>query len=179
MELWLIIVLAAVGACCLCCVTCCLVGCCKKNSFANNVRMQCEGSSEIIMTKKGAIEINRKGNAPYAICLHGAPGIHDGYSNVFDDLVEAGIGVIAPSRPGYGRTPVESGPTPPEAADLLAALLDELSIDSVHIYCISGGGATGLNFGLRHPDRCKGVLTEVACTGNWVHPMKAQLLGAG
>jgi hypothetical protein len=39
------------------------------------------------MTKKGAIEVNTKGNAPYVLCLHGAPGMHDGYPNIFDELV--------------------------------------------------------------------------------------------
>ena len=37
--------------------------------------------------------------------------------------------MIAPSRPGYGRTPLSSGKTHEEAADLMAALLDELKID--------------------------------------------------
>ena len=133
----------------------------------------------MIETKLGKIEINRKGSAPWIICLHGAPGLHDGLANVFDDLVHEGYGVIAPSRPGYGRSPVESGKTPPEAADLMAALLDTLGIETAAIYGISGGGATALNFALRHPEKCKACILEVGCTGGWVHPMKAELLGAG
>ena len=179
MDLWLIITIVVVGACLLCCTVPCMIGCCQSRSFVNQVKREAEGASQIIKTKKGEIEVNTKGKAPYVLCLHGAPGIHDGYANIFDDLVEAGLGVIAPSRPGYGRSPVESGPTPPEAADLMAALLDEMQVDSVVVYGISGGGATALNFALRHPNRCKGCVTEVGCTGGWVHPMKADLLGAG
>ena len=55
--------------------------------------------------------------------------MHDGYNNYFSYILDAGIGVITPSRPGYGRTPLSSGKTSAEAADLLAALLDELKID--------------------------------------------------
>ena len=65
-----------------------------------------EANSEIIMTKKGPIEINKKGNAPYILCLHGSPGMHDGQAKFFNYFTDAGLGVIAPSRPGYGRTPL-------------------------------------------------------------------------
>ena len=104
------------------------------------------------------------------LCFHGTPGIHDGHSNYFNYLTDAGIGVITPSRPGYGRTPLSSGKSHEEAADLMAALLDELNIEKVVVYGISGGGPTTLNFALRHPDRCAGCMTEVAVSGNFKHP---------
>ena len=93
------------------------------------VKTKFEACSEVVQTKKGPIEFAKKGNAPYALCLHGSPGMHDGYNNYFSYILDAGIGVITPSRPGYGRTPLSSGKTSAEAADLLAALLDELKID--------------------------------------------------
>ena len=37
-----------------------------------------------------------------------------------------------------------------EAADLYAALLDELKIDQVIVYGISGGGPSAINFALKH-----------------------------
>ena len=92
-------------------------------------------------------------------------------------MIDAGIGVISPTRPGFGRTPLASGPTPEESADLLAALLDELSIDQVLMFGISGGGPTSLQFALRHPNRCKALMTEVAVTGGWTHPKAAELGG--
>ena len=52
--------------------------------------------------------------------------------------------VIAPARPGYGRTPLEESGTAAEAADLIAALLDTLGIDRVIVNCVSGGGPTGI-----------------------------------
>ena len=138
-----------------------------------------ETNSEIIQTKRGPIEINKKGNAPYILCLHGSPGIHDGQSDYFHYLTAAGLGVIAPSRPGFGRTPLSSGKTSEEAADLMAALLDELNLEKVIVYGISGGGPTTLNFALRHPNRCAGCMTEVAVTGGYRTPKFEQLEGAG
>ena len=85
-----------------------------------------DSASEIITTKKGVVEFSKKGSGPYVMMLHGIPGTHDGYSCYSQYLVDAGIGVISPTRPGFGRTPLTSGPTPEEASDLLAALLDEL-----------------------------------------------------
>ncbi len=39
--------------------------------------------------------------------------------------------LICPSRPGYLQTPLESGKTLEEQADLFAALLDKLGIEKV------------------------------------------------
>ena len=64
--------------------------------------------------------------------MHGTPGSHDGYSLYTTCYSDAGLGVICPSRPGYGRTPLSSGPTAEESA-IISALLDKLSIDEVVI----------------------------------------------
>ena len=57
----------------------------------------------------------------------------------------------------------------------MAALLDELKIEKVLVYGISGGGPTCLNFALKHPNRCFGIMTEVAIYGNFKHPKFEQL----
>ena len=44
------------------------------------------------------------------------------------------------------------------------------------VYGISGGGPTTFNFALRHPNRCKALVSEVAITGNFQHPRKAELV---
>ena len=61
---------------------------------------------------------------------------------LFDDWLENGFGVICPSRPGYGRTPLGTEGTAAEAADKCAALLDTLGIEKVVANGISGGGPT-------------------------------------
>jgi pimeloyl-ACP methyl ester carboxylesterase len=61
---------------------------------------------------------------------------------------------ITASRPGFLRTPLSSGQSFEEQADLYAALLDELRIERAVIVAGSGGGYIGLQFALRHPQRC-------------------------
>jgi len=71
---------------------------------------------------------------------------------------DQGIGVITISRPGYNRTPLSSGKTWAEQADLMAAVLDALGINSVIVCGRSGGGPTAVHFAARHPDRCAGLM---------------------
>src|SRR6185295_5118190 len=67
---------------------------------------------------------------------------------------QAGVRTIAVSRPGYLRTPLSSGATFEQQADLFVALLDELKIKRVVVLASSGGGYSGFQFAMRHPDRC-------------------------
>ncbi len=64
---------------------------------------------------------------------------------------------IAVSRPGYLRTPLHQK-SPEAQADLYAALLDKLGIQKATIIGISGGGPSSLQFALRHPERCSGLI---------------------
>lgn len=43
-------------------------------------------------------------------------------------------------------------------ADACAALLDVLAVPTVAVIAVSGGGASALQFALRHPDRCWGLV---------------------
>ena len=73
--------------------------------------------------------------------MNGTPGFHDGYSGGFDALVEKGFCVVTPSRPNYGRTKLNNDwRKAPEAADGIAALMEELKIESYAIFAASGGG---------------------------------------
>ena len=107
-------------------------------------------------TKLGDIEYADVGQGIPSLSLHGTPG---GYevaiaSRAATPAAEtAGTRMISVSRPGYLRTPVESGRTFEQQADLFAALLDELKIDRVVVTASSGGSYAGLQFALRHPDR--------------------------
>ncbi|KAL6052357.1 Alpha/beta hydrolase [Balamuthia mandrillaris] len=62
---------------------------------------------------------------------------------------------ICVSRPGYLRTPLDTRTNnASRQADLFAALLDELEVDSVAVMGISGGKHVALEFASRHPHRC-------------------------
>jgi pimeloyl-ACP methyl ester carboxylesterase len=68
-------------------------------------------------------------------------------------LVEAGFSLLTPSRPGYGRTPLEVGKSNAQAAGALSALLDHLEIERCSVIAISGGGPTGIAFAAKFPQR--------------------------
>jgi pimeloyl-ACP methyl ester carboxylesterase len=89
---------------------------------------------------------------------HGSPGGYD-QGMAFSRLVDSPeLTFIAVSRPGYLRTPLSIGKTPEEQADIYAALLDTLDIKQATVIGISGGGPSALQFALRHPDRCSGLV---------------------
>jgi len=117
--------------------------------------------SDVVETARGAVEFARHGNAPYVLIFHGTPQGH--HASFMGEPFEAeGFGTITPSRPGYLRTPLETGRTFAEQADAAAALLDTLGVDQVAAYGVSGGGPSSIEFAARHPDRVVCLVLEVA-----------------
>lgn len=119
--------------------------------------------SEIAATKLGDIEYAAVGAGPVTLNIHGSPGGYDvsiaGARARPQDF--SGRKIISVSRPGYLRTPLASGRSPAEQADLYAALLDELKIDRVIVSGVSGGGPSALAFAMRHPERTRGLILIV------------------
>ena len=104
--------------------------------------------SKILDTAAGPMEYQQIGNkGPVLLFLHGTPGGYD------QAVPIEGMRVLAPSRPGYLRTPLDIGRTPQEQADAYAALMDSLGIDQVIVMGASGGGPSAIAFAVRHPDR--------------------------
>jgi pimeloyl-ACP methyl ester carboxylesterase len=123
-----------------------------------------EKGSQVIQTARGAVEFKKYGAAPYLMLLHGTPGGYDQTLSAVDPFVEAGFGYISISRPGYLRTPLEVGRDFEEQADVFAALLDEIQVDKVVAYGISGGGPPAIQFSARHPDCSHALLLGSAAT---------------
>ncbi|MBI4526297.1 MAG: alpha/beta hydrolase [Deltaproteobacteria bacterium] len=118
--------------------------------------------SRIAATKKGPIEYAMQGDGPAVLVIHGCPGGYDQGLIAARLTRDPAFKFIAPSRPGYLRTPLTVGATPEAQADAYAALLDALEIRRAAIIGISGGGPSALHFAARHPDRCWGVVTVSA-----------------
>lgn len=109
------------------------------------VKASLPGESEVIETAKGPVEYLIQGESEkYVILVHGTPGSY--HTFMANNLVDEGFTVISPSRPGYFRTPLSSGKDVNAQADLYAALLDALSIDSAAILGFSGGGPSAIQF---------------------------------
>jgi pimeloyl-ACP methyl ester carboxylesterase len=60
------------------------------------------------------------------------------------------------------RTPLDSGRSPENQADLYAAILDTLHIERAAILGFSSGGPSAVHFAARHPDRTTVLLLDTA-----------------
>ena len=112
-----------------------------------------DGASEVAKTKAGAVEFLIGGEGPAVLVFHGAPGGYDQAMLLASGLRDDGFQVIAPSRPGYLRTPLETGLLPMQQADAMAALLDDLGVQSVAVLGFSEGAPAALHFALKYPQR--------------------------
>ena len=119
--------------------------------------------SQIAPTSNGPIEYTLIGSGPMVLVCHGTS------SNCFSTdlaapLVEAGFSVLTPSRPGYGQTPLSTGPKAGQAAQALAALLDHLQVPTCSVMAISGGGPTGVALAAMFPQRVNRLVLTAAVT---------------
>jgi len=109
--------------------------------------------SQITQSSKGPVEYTLLGQGgPMVLVCHGTS------SNCFSTdvsapLAAAGFRVLTPSRPGYGRTPLEVGRSAAEAAGALIALVDSLQAATCAVVATSGGGPTGAALAAKFPQR--------------------------
>lgn len=121
-----------------------------------------QAASQIADTPCGPIEYTESGEGLPVLIAHSSGGGFD--QGIATGRRFPGCRVIAPSRAGYLRTPLESGPTPAHMADTFAALLDLLQIERAVMVGWSAGGMSALEFALRHPARCGGLVLGAAIT---------------
>ncbi len=113
--------------------------------------------SQLYETSAGVIEAALTGKGSTVLISHGSAGGYD-MGLWLAHLIGGQFQYVAPSRFGYLRSPLPPTPTPEAQADTYAALLDTLVISSVIIIGLSAGGASALQFALRHSGRCRGLI---------------------
>ena len=123
--------------------------------------------STIINTERGPVEVARDGDGTSVLVIHGGPGGFDQGLMYGRHLRNNGCELIALSRPGYLHTPLASGRTPTEQADLYAAVLDALKIDRITVLGYSSGGPSAVHFAARHPGRVRSLLLDSAVLGHY------------
>jgi pimeloyl-ACP methyl ester carboxylesterase len=120
--------------------------------------------SRIAQTRCGPIEYAVAGEGPPMLVVHGAGGGIDQGLIIGRPLVKAGFRVIAVSRFGYLGTPLPEDASPAAQADAYVCLLDALGIQQVVILGASAGAPSAMQFGLRHPERCRALVLLVPAT---------------
>lgn len=80
-----------------------------------------------------------------------------------EDVFAEGRSVLIPSRPGYGRTPLEVGASPAAFADVTARLCERLGLRRIEaVVGVSAGGPTAAALASRHPHLVRRVVLECA-----------------
>ncbi|MFM1816641.1 MAG: hypothetical protein RLZ98_3336 [Pseudomonadota bacterium] len=74
------------------------------------------------------------------IALHGTPGAGRRFANSDDIARRLGIRLIAPDRWGYGASGVPAVPTLAAFGHDMRLLVDDLGLEQVSLYGVSGGG---------------------------------------
>ncbi len=123
--------------------------------------------SELVATDRGVIEVARRGSGYPVLVLHGDPGGYDQGLVLGEATFDEDVEIIAPSRPGYLRTPLGDDPTPSDQAASLAALLAELRLEEVLVVGLSGGGPSALHLAAEHPERVSGLILGSAVTAEF------------
>jgi pimeloyl-ACP methyl ester carboxylesterase len=116
-----------------------------------------QSGSQVYETEFGLVECACTGTGPAVLISHGGSGGYD-MGVWLAGLIGGEYQYIAPSRFGYLRTPIPENSTPQNQADSFASLLDTQNITSAFIIGLSSGGPSALQFALRHPSRCRGLI---------------------
>jgi pimeloyl-ACP methyl ester carboxylesterase len=127
----------------------------KEENQSARKRLQTE--SQLFKTAVGVVEAALIGHGSTVLISHGGGGGYD-MGAWLAHLIGGQFQYIAPSRFGYLRSPLPPKPTPETQADTYAALLDTLNVNSAIIIGLSAGGASALQFALRHSGRCHGLV---------------------
>lgn len=128
----------------------------------------------VVETKNGPVEYDlTAGDGPVILVSHGGIGGVDQARVMANWVDTARYRVLSVSRPGYLGTPLDSGRSLEDQADLFAALLDHLAIDRAAVVSCSAGGPPAYMFAMRHPDRVWALIAIDAVSGYYDMPETA------
>ncbi|MCH9610789.1 MAG: 2-hydroxy-6-oxononadienedioate/2-hydroxy-6-oxononatrienedioate hydrolase [Chlamydiales bacterium] len=116
------------------------------------------------------VEYELTGEGPTILVSHGGMGGVDQAKLLTEWVDKSRFSVLSISRPGYMGTPIESGKSIEEQADLFAELLDHLKIEQVALFSASAGGPPAYSFAIRHPDRTKALIAVDSVSGYYDMP---------
>ena len=135
-------------------------------------------STAVALLPVGQVEyrLERRGQA-VVLVFHGGH-TRAGLALGEEVFAEAGCTVLAPSRPGYGRTPVSTAPTVAAYTDAIREVCAQLGIDRVAaVVGVSGGGPTAATMAARHADLVQRLIL-VSAVGWLPYPSRSQRIGS-
>jgi pimeloyl-ACP methyl ester carboxylesterase len=125
--------------------------------------MRLERPTEVAHLEAGPVEYRLEPHGKETVVVFHGGHLRAGLPLGEDVFAEGGYSILALSRPGYGRTPLHSGTSPAEFADVTAALCDHLGIDHIAaVVGVSAGGRTAVATAARHPQRVSRLILESA-----------------
>jgi pimeloyl-ACP methyl ester carboxylesterase len=134
---------------------------------------------QVASTPAGAVQYATRGTGPDVLAIHGIMGGFDAGLRLARGLLPGENRVIAPSRFGYLGTPMPPAASVAAQADAFAALLDALGAPRVAVLAASAGGASALQFAIRHPDRVNAlILISSVAPGPYRPPLPRPLARA-
>jgi pimeloyl-ACP methyl ester carboxylesterase len=123
--------------------------------------------TKVVETRCGPVEYSDAGAGDPILYFHGTGITGDVMVDVESPLVDEGFRLIAPNRPGYGRTPLSPHRTAADCAGVAAALLDSLGIAGVSVMGSSGGAAFATSFATRYPLRTTSLVLLCPQVHRW------------
>ena len=116
------------------------------------------------------ITYQQAGNGPIVLMLHGIGGAAAQFRAQLDGLADE-FTVIAWDTPGYGDSDDPDGDWRiADYAERLAALLDHMTPDPVHILGQSWGGLLAQEFYRQYPERVRSLILSDTFAGSAVRP---------
>ncbi|MFN3530689.1 MAG: alpha/beta fold hydrolase [Bacteroidia bacterium] len=122
-----------------------------------------------LSTRKGTVAYTRYGQGIPVLYLHG------GHGNAYERIGHQGLNpsqfdLITPSRPGYLGSPLVQNHSPIQAAELMAALMEQLGIKQYHVLAVSAAGPTAIALASLYPDRIQSLVLASAVSKRWLKP---------
>jgi pimeloyl-ACP methyl ester carboxylesterase len=124
-------------------------------------RARVTGQSSIVSLPTGSFEYAEVGSGAPVLAIHGSGGGFDQGLEMIAPIAAAGYRLIAPSRFGYLGSSLPENATPALQADAFAAFLDKLGIRDTLVFGGSAGALSAMQFAIRYPDRCRGLVLYV------------------
>ncbi|WP_256986106.1 MULTISPECIES: alpha/beta fold hydrolase [unclassified Rhodococcus (in: high G+C Gram-positive bacteria)] len=130
-----------------------------------------------LWTSRGGVALHVRGSGEPVLLLHGIGSTAQSCAELAQQLSALGWRTYCWDAPGYG----ESADPTSELVDhtqVVLDLLDELELDTVHLFGSSWGGVIAMETALRSPDRVASLTVADSTRGSGVTPDKARAMRA-